>query len=83
MFVFKFFGWNRENGPLGNGVTGLVQSRQFLKKTLQGRIGTFVGLLILFCNVKEKVRKLDCTREIKNYGTNPLVENIEIIQSQR
>jgi hypothetical protein len=59
---------------------GLIQSRQVLQENLQGRIGTFVGFLRLLSDVKEKVRKEDCSREIKNSGTNPLVENIEIIQ---
>jgi hypothetical protein len=33
-------------------------------------------------DLKRKVRGSDYTREIKNSGTNPQAENIEIIQSQ-
>jgi hypothetical protein len=76
------FGWNRENGSLGNGVIGLVQSMKVLQETLQGRIGTFVGFLRLMIDLKEKVRGSDYTKAIKNSRTNLHVENIEIIQIQ-
>jgi hypothetical protein len=59
---------------------GLIQSRQVLQENLLGRIGTFVGFLRLLSDVKKKARKEDYSRAINNSGTNPLVENIEIIQ---